>query len=306
MSARVLALGLDLNEDLGEFHDDSYDVVILSQILQAVVCPDVVRAEMARIGTVLILLVLNVVYWRSRLKIIGEKIPIPHDLPYPWHDTLSQSYAGVADFEEWFASFNLKVVNRVCLDGRGRPSRVASAAPNLLAGSTIRVLKSHWVEHHDEEDEDRSPILEATDRHILALLEKDGRMSWTELGHQTGLSTSAAQQRVKRLEAKGIITGYHATLNLEAIGAGITAFIFLNPIDPEEDETIPGILRTFPEVRGCHSIAGAASYLARVQAPSAGHLDQLLTRIRKECLCGTETVVVLDTMFDDLGMLGTR
>ena len=156
------------------------------------------------------------------------------------------------------------------------------------------------TKHHDEEDEDRSPILEATDRHILALLEKDGRMSWTELGHQTGLSTSAAQQRVKRLEAKGIITGYHATLNLEAIGAGITAFIFLNPIDPEEDETIPGILRTFPEVRGCHSIAGAASYLARVQAPSAGHLDQLLTRIRKECLCGTETVVVLDTM------LGTR
>ena len=146
MSARVLALGLDLNEDLGEFHDDSYDVVILSQILQAVVCPDVVRAEMARIGTVLILLVLNVVYWRSRLKIIGEKIPIPHDLPYPWHDTISQSYAGVADCEEWFASFNLKVVNRVCLDGRGRPLRVASSAPNLLAGSTIRVLTSHWVE----------------------------------------------------------------------------------------------------------------------------------------------------------------
>ena len=113
MSAEVPALGLDFNEDLGEFHDDSYDVVILSQTLQAVVCPDVVRAEMARIGTVLILLVLNVVYWRSRLKIIGEKIPIPHDLPYPWHDTLSQSYAGVTDFEKWFASFNLKVVNRV-------------------------------------------------------------------------------------------------------------------------------------------------------------------------------------------------
>lgn len=131
-------------------------------------------------------------------------------------------------------------------------------------------------------------------------------MSWTELGHQTGLSTSAAQQRVKRLEAKGIICGYHAALNLEAIGAGITAFIFLNPIDPEEDERIPDILRTFSEVRGCHSIAGAASYLARVQAPNTSHLDQLVTRIRKECHCGTETVVVLDTMFDDLGMLGTR
>lgn len=162
------------------------------------------------------------------------------------------------------------------------------------------------TKHHDEEDEDRSPILEATDRQILSLLEGDGRMSWTELGHQTGLSTSAAQQRVKRLEAKGIICGYHATLNLEAIGAGITAFIFLNPIDPEEDERIPDILRTFSEVRGCHSIAGAASYLARVQAPNTSRLDQLVTRIRKECHCGTETVVVLDTMFDDLGMLGTR
>ena len=73
------------------------------------------------------------------------------------------------------------------------------------------------TKHHDEEDEDRSPILEATDRQILSLLEGDGRMSWTELGHQTGLSTSAAQQRVKRLEAKGIICGYHWKPSAQAL-----------------------------------------------------------------------------------------
>ncbi|GAE69188.1 homoserine O-acetyltransferase [Cutibacterium acnes JCM 18909] len=88
------ALELDVNEDLGEFHDDSYDVVILSQTLQAVVCPDVVRADMARIGTVLILLVLNVVYWRSRLKIIGEKIPVSHDLRIPGMTPLASPMQG--------------------------------------------------------------------------------------------------------------------------------------------------------------------------------------------------------------------
>ena len=50
------------------------------------------------------------------------------------------------------------------------------------------------TKHHDEEDEDRSPILEATDRHILALLEKDGRMSWTELGAGIDRSVSIPVQ----------------------------------------------------------------------------------------------------------------
>lgn len=148
--------------------------------------------------------------------------------------------------------------------------------------------------------------LESTDRQILALLEADGRMSWTDLGRETGLSTSAAQQRVRRLEAKGVIKGYRAELDLEAIGAGVTAFIFIVPMNPDEDELIPDILRTIPEVQGCHSIAGNASYLCRVQTQTPTELDHLLTRIRKRCHCATETTVVLDTLFDNLGLMGDR
>uniref|UniRef100_UPI0010323465 Lrp/AsnC family transcriptional regulator n=1 Tax=Acidipropionibacterium timonense TaxID=2161818 RepID=UPI0010323465 len=148
--------------------------------------------------------------------------------------------------------------------------------------------------------------MESTDRQILALLEADGRMSWTDLGRETGLSTSAAQQRVKRLEAKGVIKGYRAVLDLEAIGAGITAFIFIVPVDPDQDDLIPAELSRIPEVRGCHSIAGSASYLVRVQTRTPTELDVLLTRIRKSCHCSTETIVVLDTLFDDLDMLGDR
>lgn len=143
-AAGVPVLGLDLDADLGEFHDESYDVVILSQTLQAVVSPDRVLSQMARIGTLLILLVPNFVYWRNRLRIIAGRMPTSHDLPYSWHDSPNQSYSGVADLEDWFASYDLEIVHRVCLDGNGRPSRLAAVAPNLLAGSTIHVLRSHW------------------------------------------------------------------------------------------------------------------------------------------------------------------
>lgn len=140
--------------------------------------------------------------------------------------------------------------------------------------------------------------MESTDRQILALLESNGRMSWTDLGRETGLSTSAAQQRVRRLEAKGIITGYHADIDPVSIDAGVTAFILIRPVDPARDEQIPAALCQMPAVRDCHSVAGSASYLIRVQVASPHHLDQLLNRIRKECRCSTETTVVLDTVFE--------
>ena len=67
--------------------------------------------------------------------------------------------------------------------------------------------------------------MESTDRQILTLLAKDGRMSYTDIGRETGLSTSAAQQRVRRLEQRGLITGYRAELSAEALGLALTAFI---------------------------------------------------------------------------------
>ena len=60
--------------------------------------------------------------------------------------------------------------------------------------------------------------MESMDRHILGLLARDGRMSYTDIGRATGLSTSAAQQRVRRLEQRGIITGYRAIVDPQALG----------------------------------------------------------------------------------------
>ena len=67
--------------------------------------------------------------------------------------------------------------------------------------------------------------MEEINRKIIALLAADGRMSFTELARQTGLSVSAAQQRVRRLEQRGVIRGYSAVISPEEIGLPLTAFV---------------------------------------------------------------------------------
>ena len=141
--------------------------------------------------------------------------------------------------------------------------------------------------------------MESTDQQILALLARDGRMSYTDIGRATGLSTSAAQQRVRRLEARGLIDGYSARLNPEALGRNLTAFIALRPLDPAEDESVPGVLATLPEVTACFSVAGDSSYLIEANVGTPAQLDALLTRVRSAAKVTTETTVVLTTLFRD-------
>ncbi len=76
--------------------------------------------------------------------------------------------------------------------------------------------------------------MEKLDRRILSLLARDGRMSYTDIGKETGLSTSAAQQRVRRLEQRGVIKGYTAVLDAAALGLMVTAFVAIKPFDPSQ------------------------------------------------------------------------
>src|SRR3712207_3032188 len=107
--------------------------------------------------------------------------------------------------------------------------------------------------------------VDGTDRKILQLLAADGRMSFTDLGKATGLSTSAVHQRVKRLEQRGLILGYGATVNHEEIGLPLTAFISIRPIDPSEPDDSPERLRDIPEIESCWSVAGEESYILKIR-----------------------------------------
>lgn len=141
--------------------------------------------------------------------------------------------------------------------------------------------------------------MEALDEQIVQLLLRSGRMSYTDIGRVTGLSTSAAQQRVRRLEQRGIITGYRAVVDDDALGGGLTAFVHLRPIDPSQVDEAPALLQPMPEVISCYSIAGDASYLIKVQVADTSALEELLARIRSTATVSTNTTVVLSIPYEN-------
>jgi Lrp/AsnC family transcriptional regulator, leucine-responsive regulatory protein len=144
-----------------------------------------------------------------------------------------------------------------------------------------------------------TPEVEDTDRRILALLASDGRMSFTDLGKATGLSTSAVHQRVKRLEQRGLITGYGATVNHDELGLPLTAFISITPIDPSQPDDYPDRLREIPEIESCWSVAGEESYILKIRVATPADLEDLVARIRAAANVSTRTTIVLSTPYEN-------
>jgi len=146
--------------------------------------------------------------------------------------------------------------------------------------------------------------VEDIDRQIVALLGTDGRMSYTDLGKATGLSTSAVHQRVRRLEERGVIRGYVAVVDAEAVGVPLTAFVSIRPIDPSAPDDAPDRLRGLTEIESCYSVAGDESYILKVRVRAPSDLEKLLARIRAEANVSTRTTIVLSTPFESRSLHG--
>ena len=144
-----------------------------------------------------------------------------------------------------------------------------------------------------------TPEVEAKDRQILSLLADDGRMSYTDLGKATDLSTSAVHQRVKRLEQRGLIKGYGATVDHEQLGRSLTAFISITPIDPSQPDDYPERLVGISEIESCWSVAGEESYILKIRVSTPGALEDLLGRIRLAASVSTRTTIVLSTPYEN-------
>ncbi|MEZ5116720.1 MAG: Lrp/AsnC family transcriptional regulator [Candidatus Nanopelagicales bacterium] len=141
--------------------------------------------------------------------------------------------------------------------------------------------------------------MEELDREIVRLLTSDGRMSYTDLGRATGLSTSAVHQRVRRLEQRGVIQGYTAVVDPDALGLPLTAFVSIKPIDPSEPDDAPERLREVRHIEACHSVAGDESYILKVRVASPADLEALLAEIRATANVSTRTTVVLSTPYEN-------
>jgi Lrp/AsnC family transcriptional regulator, leucine-responsive regulatory protein len=141
--------------------------------------------------------------------------------------------------------------------------------------------------------------VEETNRKIVSLLARDGRMSFTELARQTGLSVSAAQQRVRRLEERGVIKGYAALVNPDDAGLPLTAFVSIKPFDPAAADDAPQRLAHLGAIEACHSVAGEENYILKVRVASPAALEDLLQEIRAAAGVSTRTTVVLSTPYEN-------
>jgi Lrp/AsnC family leucine-responsive transcriptional regulator len=141
--------------------------------------------------------------------------------------------------------------------------------------------------------------VEDLDQRIVTLLAADGRMSFTDLGKATGLSTSAVHQRVKRLEGRGLIKGYAATIDYDQVGLPLTAFVSIRPIDPSQPDDSPERLREVTQIEGCWSVAGDESYILKVRVATPADLEELLARVRAAANVSTRTTIVLSTPYEN-------
>ena len=141
--------------------------------------------------------------------------------------------------------------------------------------------------------------LDDLDHRLLRLLLQDGRRSYTDLARDTGLSTSAVHQRVRRLEQRGVITGYGARVDPVAAGMPLTAFVSVTPIDPAAPDDAPDRLTHLTAVEACHSVAGTESWILKVRVRGPAELETLLSEIRSAAGVQTRTTVVLSTPWEE-------
>ena len=134
--------------------------------------------------------------------------------------------------------------------------------------------------------------LDAVDRRLVRELTADGRASYTDLAVRVGLSVSAAHQRVRRLEQRGVIRGYSARIDPDLLGLPLTAFVSVKPIDAAQPDDVPDRLAGLTAIEACHSVAGDENYILKVRVASPDALEGLLADIRAAANVTTRTTVV--------------
>lgn len=140
--------------------------------------------------------------------------------------------------------------------------------------------------------------LDATDLHILAALQANARTSNADLARELDMAASAVLERVRKLEARGLIAGYEAKVSAEAVGLGLTAFVFVRADERPYTGKLGRALAAIPEVQEVHVVAGEDCYLLKVRAKGTADLARVIRDQVKAVrgVVGTRTTIVLETV----------
>lgn len=139
-------------------------------------------------------------------------------------------------------------------------------------------------------------MLDAVDKRILFILQRHGRSHLADIAKEVGLSAPAVMERVRKLESRGIIKGYHAFLDPKKVGKDVTAFIGVSISHQGHIENFCSNVVRKPDVLECHHVTGEESFILKVKTANTASLEKLLADIRSiEGVTRTVTKVVLST-----------
>jgi Lrp/AsnC family transcriptional regulator, leucine-responsive regulatory protein len=140
--------------------------------------------------------------------------------------------------------------------------------------------------------------LDDIDLRILELLQANARETQVEIAKAVGLAPSAVQERIRKLEARGVLRGYTIQIDPRALDVGLLAFVAVRSDEAGSENRIAQLLAEHSEVLEVHHVAGDDCYLIKVRSRDAEHLGQLLrTRFaRIPGVRSTRTTIVLETV----------
>ena len=141
--------------------------------------------------------------------------------------------------------------------------------------------------------------LSPVDVRILDVLQRDGRKPFADVGAAVGISGPAAYERIKKLEARGVITGYEARIDPTAVGLGILAYTWITQAPGTTATDLTGDFARIPEIEECHHVAGEADYVLKIRARDTRDLERVLHAVQAtRHVFTTETDVVFSTAFE--------
>jgi Lrp/AsnC family leucine-responsive transcriptional regulator len=145
----------------------------------------------------------------------------------------------------------------------------------------------------------RRGAIDAVDRQLIELLSANGRATYAELARAVGLSSPAVHDRVGKLEANGVITGYHAVVEPRAVGLDVTALVGVIESDSVDDAGVEEALRAMAELQDCWRVAGTEDYVVKVRVADMAALESTINAVNRiRGVARTRTTVVLSTKWE--------
>jgi len=139
--------------------------------------------------------------------------------------------------------------------------------------------------------------MDAVDRRLVDLLREDGRRSWVDLGKQVGMSSPSVMERVRKLEATGVICGFTVTIDAARAGYPLLAFVAVTQEGNASFADVGRLIAGVAGVEEVHSVTGDDSFFLKVRAASPVALEHLITKVRSvKGVSRTKTTVVLTTI----------